>query len=869
MGIKNRINYYFGKYFPRLFKILSRGFACKNFLPFPDFCLKAPAGIFREYTGEHAHVKTEFTPYGSGNNSLFIKYRITSRDYSKNWIKVERLPFQFPVAFNQYDGIRCIIENYEGKAEFRFHIYDKYAGEIFYNDYHILLKPGIHHLYMPFSKFKRSDGSKLKGNQCLSGVTGYGISIGTGYNSLPVEGSFRILDISFASFYLLNRYMCLPEDVLTRNFIRYDISNFSDIPVSGIENFYFLSAGKDAAVKFELTQENPVTKSPALRLTYGIYSTLPSANWIALIHNDFHPYLDFTFMSALTFFIKPEGKGGKFIFFIKDKDNNEVKVSDITSLYAKNWTRISVSKEELIAGNLDITKIKSFGINIGLGIEKPDIEQSLLITPPMVFINRRLLANISIFPFEEYTLSDNFSNQINAKVEKILKEDEIRRLNLYLMLLKAGSNKFYPFLSEQDSATSLTIQTDKLLNGQKEPEKVRHIKIDGQLYPETELKIKDKKIKPIFAIRRIEPVTYRLDTLWGLDRAAVFVEVTNLCNLKCIMCNHGDHNFHRPLGVMKLKEYVKILEEVDTISANIWEFSPYWLGESFIHPQINEILSLTSTIKNKGGKFVHFNIHTNGVQLTDSNLVAIVNSSLNSILFSIDAATAETYSKIRIGGDFEKVIQNIKKLRQMRDSKRTDKKPAIIAQFILMDENAHELKKFIDMFRNFGFKNFVYSANPAENPYKDIDVQDTLFPNVDEDTVFIKALEPNAFTKKQKHREITSRKKHKGGRTACASLFKMLSIAVNGEATACCRDDQVSMSIGNVFKDGLSGVWFSEKLKEMRLAHIKGEFDKVPKCKSCVNWLKYELTSQEIEFYLKSIGQPELIKFYFNRIKGS
>ncbi len=95
----------------------------------------------------------------------------------------------------------------------------------------------------------------------------------------------------------------------------------------------------------------------------------------------------------------------------------------------------------------------------------------------------------------------------------------------------------------------------------------------------------------------------------------------------------------------------------------------------------------------------------------------------------------------------------------------------------------------------------------------------------------------------------------------------MLAVGWDGEATACCRDDQVDMGIGNALKEGIVGVWYGERLREQRLRHILGDLDALPKCRDCLNWIKNPLPPAEVTRFLASIGRPELAGPYLARTR--
>lgn len=64
--------------------------------------------------------------------------------------------------------------------------------------------------------------------------------------------------------------------------------------------------------------------------------------------------------------------------------------------------------------------------------------------------------------------------------------------------------------------------------------------------------------------------------------------------------------------------------------------------------------------------FKNIKFFTNGNLLNDKRLEELKNISIQTgvnyiFSYSVDAVTKETYEKIRIGGNFNKVLQNIKK----------------------------------------------------------------------------------------------------------------------------------------------------------------------------------------------------------------
>ena len=81
----------------------------------------------------------------------------------------------------------------------------------------------------------------------------------------------------------------------------------------------------------------------------------------------------------------------------------------------------------------------------------------------------------------------------------------------------------------------------------------------------------------------------------------------------------------------------------------------------------------------------------------------LLQSSLDTLILSIDGITQETYSKYRRGGDFNKVMNNLKEI--IRRKKLFKKKnPKIIWQFLCMRHNEHEIPGLKKLTKRLGIK---------------------------------------------------------------------------------------------------------------------------------------------------------------------
>ncbi|MFH1319016.1 MAG: radical SAM protein, partial [Candidatus Omnitrophota bacterium] len=130
----------------------------------------------------------------------------------------------------------------------------------------------------------------------------------------------------------------------------------------------------------------------------------------------------------------------------------------------------------------------------------------------------------------------------------------------------------------------------------------------------------------------------------------IIIELTNRCNLTCIMCPRN--NVKMELGDMPMSMFKNIIDEVACFLPVC--VVPFFRGESFLHPQFLEMVSYAK-IKN----LKPIQIATNACFLTYDMTKKFLDLGVDFISFSIDVNYANIYEKIRKNSDFEKVFSNV------------------------------------------------------------------------------------------------------------------------------------------------------------------------------------------------------------------
>jgi MoaA/NifB/PqqE/SkfB family radical SAM enzyme len=131
-------------------------------------------------------------------------------------------------------------------------------------------------------------------------------------------------------------------------------------------------------------------------------------------------------------------------------------------------------------------------------------------------------------------------------------------------------------------------------------------------------------------------------------------EPASMCNLRCPGCYTGmRHHEKRKSGLMPYEDFVRYLEPV---APYVFSVALYNWGEAFLNPDLPRMVAYAG--KRGVGTVVHSNLNILDAQKAE----AIVRAGLLHLYLSIDGATQETYEKYRRGGDYERVLANLRLL---------------------------------------------------------------------------------------------------------------------------------------------------------------------------------------------------------------
>lgn len=177
--------------------------------------------------------------------------------------------------------------------------------------------------------------------------------------------------------------------------------------------------------------------------------------------------------------------------------------------------------------------------------------------------------------------------------------------------------------------------------------------------------------------------------LGSVPRRVIF-ELTNACNLNCIMCGRNSGTF--PTVFM----CPSIIGKLENVLEKCEEATLFGWGEPTLHPDFPGILEALDGFPAR--KY----LLTNGMRLFELAPL-LMEHSLDLLGVSLDGANPGTNDRIRVGGSFVKVLEGIRKMVSLK-RKKSGSFPHINLVMTLMKSNLEELPGMIRLARDLGIE---------------------------------------------------------------------------------------------------------------------------------------------------------------------
>jgi radical SAM protein with 4Fe4S-binding SPASM domain len=266
------------------------------------------------------------------------------------------------------------------------------------------------------------------------------------------------------------------------------------------------------------------------------------------------------------------------------------------------------------------------------------------------------------------------------------------------------------------------------------------------------------------------------------------IELTNYCNLACPMCPHPQ--MRRAVGYMDPSLFRSIVDQ----AAPELEFAYlHHLGESLFHARVGEL------VEHGRSRGAAMGLSTNANFLDERKGRALLESGLDFLVVSLDAASPEAYARLRVGGDFQRTVENVRAFLALKRSMRA--RTDVAVQLILLPGNADELRPFTDEWARAGASVMIKEARDwaGQVPLERLGV---------------------------KAREV-------GTRQPCKMPWTELTVMWDGAVVPCANHFEREHTVGDLRTQSLDEVWNGEALRRLRAAHRDDAVADVPVCATC------------------------------------
>lgn len=177
----------------------------------------------------------------------------------------------------------------------------------------------------------------------------------------------------------------------------------------------------------------------------------------------------------------------------------------------------------------------------------------------------------------------------------------------------------------------------------------------------------------------------------------VYLQIASACNLDCYMCTEHD----RPPGERRGRGLKSLSPAIfDKLEAEVLPWaSRLSLGVGG-EPTISE--HFVEFVHRAGRAGVELHLTTNGTRLERDAYADAIARHVRRVQISIDAATASTYERIRLGARWSALRRGLDLLRRKRVELGTEERCHVSLFFVLMRSNVDELPAFVDLARDVG-----------------------------------------------------------------------------------------------------------------------------------------------------------------------
>lgn len=292
----------------------------------------------------------------------------------------------------------------------------------------------------------------------------------------------------------------------------------------------------------------------------------------------------------------------------------------------------------------------------------------------------------------------------------------------------------------------------------------------------------------------------------------VYFSLTNRCSLRCLMCDIPK-NTGRQEDELTTEEAKKIILQIKELGVRHLILSG---GEPLLREDLMELIRFSRKI---GISWV--DIITNGTLCSDEVAQALISSGLNHVTISLDGVSGVN-DVIRGEGSFAKSAEAIDRLNYHKEKMKLSS-PSIGINFTIMNKNISDMLKIVEFAKSKKCNTVVFQPVLMSNVSMSDRKKNSLWPTTKEIPLLAENIHKLASMKKENQGVLIYTDfaileaipgyfmgKKPGRRFKCYEGIKRIVITCDGKLWSC------KGIYGDLRKDNLKKVWFSEEVQKIR-----------------------------------------------------
>ena len=320
----------------------------------------------------------------------------------------------------------------------------------------------------------------------------------------------------------------------------------------------------------------------------------------------------------------------------------------------------------------------------------------------------------------------------------------------------------------------------------------------------------------------------------GGDPVCLYLETTNRCNLLCTTCPRTLEDLEPPAD-MSWDLFVRILDQMPRIDRVVL----HGIGEPML---VRDLPRMVRYLKARG-TYVLFN--TNGTLLTVKKGRELIETGLDELRVSLDAAERDSFRMVRGRDYFERIVRNVRAFTAMqREAGAT--LPRVSLWLTGLKETIGQLEAFVELAHRIGVREvylqrLVYFADgqglatPDQALFESLSQSESARIAAAEATARKLGIDFNASGATEPGTSLARRTDDQPW-SLCRRPWTLMYFTAHGRAIPCCiapfsMRGYDNFTLGNATQESLRAIWNGERYRQFRRRLLSD--DPPPSCAGC------------------------------------